>query len=83
MIDRALLGLGLERQVVPAVLAASWAERAVYTHRRRAALGAPLQGGRSRPEAYLRVLAEATETMCGLDGWWACPVGRTPPCSSV
>ena len=75
-IDRALVDLGLERHVVPAVLAALWSERAVYTHRRRAALGAPIGIGESRPEAYLRALAGAAATMCAPDGWWSLPLGR-------
>jgi hypothetical protein len=62
-IDRALVPLGLDRQVIPAVLAAVWAERAVYTHRRRAGLGAPIEAGGSRPEAYLRALAGAMPAM--------------------
>jgi Phosphotransferase enzyme family len=77
-IDRALVGLGLERQVVPAVLAALWAERAVYTNRRRAGLGVPIDTGRSRPEAYLRALAGAMPAMCANDGWWALTVGKEP-----
>ena len=77
-IDRALRGLGLERRVIPAVLAALWAERAVYTHRRRAGLSVPLEPGRSRPDAYLRALADAMPTMLAPDGWWALPVGSHP-----
>ena len=77
-IDRALAGLGLEREVIPAVLAAVWAERAVYTHRRRARLGVPIAPGESRPEAYLRALAGAMPTMCAPDGWWGLPMGRQP-----
>ena len=50
---------------MPAVLAALWAEQAVYTHRRRVRLGVPIDTGRSRPEAFLRVLAGVTATMCG------------------
>jgi hypothetical protein len=77
-IDRALVSLEGDRKVVPAVVAAVWAERAVYTHRRRAGLGAPLESGRSRPEAYLRALAGAMPKMFAFDGWWALPVGREP-----
>ena len=74
-IDRALAGLGLEREVIPAVLAAVWSERAVYTHRRRARLGAPIALGESRPEAYLRALAGAMPTLFAPDGWWRAPDG--------
>lgn len=75
-IDRALVCLGLERHVVPAILAALWAERAAYTHRRRADLGVPIEPGRSRPDAYLRALAAEMPMLCALDGWWALPLGR-------
>ena len=78
-IDRALTSLGLERQAVPAALAALWAEQAVYTHRRRVRLGVPIHTGRSRPEAFLRVLAGATAMLCGRDGLWAADVGSAPP----
>jgi hypothetical protein len=78
-IDRALVSLGLQRQAVPAVLAALWAEHAVYTHRRRARLGAPIETGRSKPETFLRVLARVKPTMCGRDGLWASVVGTSPP----
>jgi hypothetical protein len=77
-IDRALARSNLERLVVPAALAALWAERAVYTHRRRAGLGVPIETGRSRPEAYLRCLAGAAPTMCATTGWWASPLGSEP-----
>ncbi|MEP7112654.1 MAG: hypothetical protein ABI862_05275 [Ilumatobacteraceae bacterium] len=77
-IDAALVGLGVERQAVPALLAALWAERAVYTRRRRADLGFPMETGRSRPEAYLRALAGAMPTMCAPDGWWALALGTQP-----
>jgi hypothetical protein len=77
-IDLALVSLGLERQAVPAVLAALWAEQAVYTRRRRARLGVPIDTGRSRPEAFLRILAGVTATMCGRDGVWASAVGSDP-----
>jgi hypothetical protein len=78
-IDRALASLGLQRQTVPAVLAALWAEHAVYTHRRRARLGAPIETGRSKPETFLRVLASVSGTMCGRDGLWTPSVGTGPP----
>lgn len=77
-IDRALVGLGLERQAVPAVLAALWAEQAVYTHQRRVRLGAPIDTGGSRPEAFLRILASVTAMMCGRDGVWEAVVGSDP-----
>jgi hypothetical protein len=78
-IDRALVSLGLERQSVPAVLAALWAEQAVYTHQRRVRLGMPIDTGRSRPEAFLHVLAGVTTMMCGRDGLWAAAVGSDLP----
>jgi hypothetical protein len=68
-IDRTLTSLGLDRSAVPAVLAALWTERAVYTHRRRAGLGAPIEAGQSRPEAFLRVLAAETRTMSETYDW--------------
>jgi hypothetical protein len=40
-----------------------WAERMVYTHRRRSTLGKPMEPGRSRPEAYLRTLADASSSL--------------------
>lgn len=65
-INRALVPFGLDRSVIPAVLAAVWAERALYTSRRRAALGTPIEVGRSRPEAFLRTLARVMPTMCDI-----------------
>lgn len=76
-IDRALVGSGLERHIVPTALAALWAERAVYTHRRHAGHGIQTET-RSRPEAYLRALACAVPTMCAANGWWANPLGSDP-----
>jgi hypothetical protein len=68
-IDRALVALGLERRVVPAALAALWAERALYTHRRRAILGVPTEAGQTRPEAFLRALAGAMQPMSETYDW--------------
>jgi hypothetical protein len=68
-IERSLAALGLERRVVPAVLAALWAERALYTHRRRAILGVPLEAGQTRPEAFLRALAGAMQPMSETYDW--------------
>ena len=65
-VDRALIALGLPAQAVAAVLPAMWAERALYTRRRRAALGAPVV--RTRPEAFLQILAELPSGMLGRDG---------------
>ena len=76
-LDRALVCHGLPRQVVPAVLAALWAERAMYTHRRRAVLGAPVETGHTRPEAFLRALAAAKPVLCDKNGWWNFSVGTT------
>lgn len=76
-LDRALVCHGLRRQVVPAVLGALWAERAVYTHRRRAVLGVPLASGQTRPEAFLRALAAVSPMMCDMNGWWNFSVGTT------
>jgi hypothetical protein len=67
-IDRARCALGLQRDAIPAVLVALWAERAVYTRRRRAALGSVADTGVTRPEAYLRALAAARSTIFGRDG---------------
>jgi len=65
VIDRSARRLGIERRAVPAALVAMWAERAIYTHRRREALGAPLDAGRSRPEAYLQALAGVSRPLFG------------------
>ncbi|HZX54050.1 MAG TPA: aminoglycoside phosphotransferase family protein [Ilumatobacteraceae bacterium] len=62
-IDRAARRVGVERCAVPAAVVAMWAERMVYTHRRRAALGKPIGAGRSRPEAYLRALAASSSPL--------------------
>ncbi|MEA3185349.1 MAG: hypothetical protein QOJ74_1826, partial [Ilumatobacteraceae bacterium] len=67
-IDRARRAFGLQRDAIPAVLVALWAERAVYTRRRRAALGGVADIGITRPEAYLRALAAARSTIFGRDG---------------
>jgi hypothetical protein len=68
-IERARASLGFERDATPAVLCALWAERAVYTHRRRTSLGVLVEPGGSRPEAYLRALARARMTMSSMDDW--------------
>ena len=62
-IDRAAGRVGVEQRAVPAALVAMWLERAVYTHRRRAALGESLGAAGSRPEAYLRALAEVSPSL--------------------
>jgi len=62
-IERAARRLAIERRAVPAALVAMWAERMVYTHRRRTALGKPIAAGETRPEAYLRTLADASSPL--------------------
>jgi len=62
-IDRAARRAGVERRSVPAAVVAMWAERMVYTHRRRAALGKPIDAAQSRPQAYLRAFAGSSSSL--------------------
>ena len=73
-IDRCLAALGLTRQCVPAALVALWAERALYTQRRRDAHGEAVEIAQIRAHAYLRALAGAPG-LFGEPGWWSLPLG--------
>lgn len=73
-VDRALQSAALPRTAVPAALGALWAERAVYTRRRRFSLEVPLQDAASRPEVFLDALTSAD--LFDENGWWGDSRGR-------
>jgi hypothetical protein len=62
-IDRAAGRVGVEQRAVPAALVAMWLGTRGLHARRRAALGESLGAAGSRPEAYLRALAEVSGSL--------------------